>query len=240
MPFPAAEPRPAPLNRPDRPDHTRHQRQSPAEAQTTCNTPLGPLLLVATARGLAGAWFDAQRHHPGRFDLPDNPDHPWLRAATLAFDAYFHAGAQAHAATAAFDLPFDTGGTPFQAAVWRALCAVPAGITTSYSAVAAALGRPAAVRAVGMAVGRNPVSIAIPCHRVLGRDGSLTGYAGGLWRKQALLQHEGLPLGPAPADLARQRLAPGFHAPGVSQQVTALQTDLFTPTDARTGHGTHR
>jgi methylated-DNA-[protein]-cysteine S-methyltransferase len=85
----------------------------------------------------------------------------------------------------------DAAGTPFQQAVWRALCAIPAGQTSSYGAIARAIGRPAAVRAVGAAVGRNPISVLVPCHRVLGHGGALTGYAGGLPRKQALLLHEG-------------------------------------------------
>lgn len=174
------------------PPPARPQR-SALQAQTTVQTPLGPLLLVATAQGLAGAWFDAQRHHPGAFSLPEDPQHRWLQAASQAFDAYFSA-ADGHNAAQGFDLPFDTSGTPFQQAVWQALCAIPAGQLSSYGAIAAALGRPAAVRAVGSAVGRNPVSIAIPCHRVVGQQGQLTGYAGGLWRKQALLQHEGLAL----------------------------------------------
>ena len=94
----------------------------------------------------------------------------------------------------AFDLPLDlSGGTPFQQAVWRALLAIPSGATTSYGALARALGSPTAVRAVGAAVGRNPISIVVPCHRVLGAGGALTGYAGGLARKQALLRLEGAP-----------------------------------------------
>lgn len=190
------------------------------QAQTTVDTPLGPLLLVATAQGLAGAWFDAQLHHPGPIDLPQDPGHRWLRAAAQAFDAYF-ATADGHPAALAFDLPFDTTGTPFQQAVWQALCRIPAGQLSSYGAIARALGRPAAVRAVGLAVGRNPVSIAIPCHRVVGHDGRLTGYAGGLWRKQALLRHEGLQLSGADPTPARQRAWP-------PPAVNPPQADLFT------------
>ena len=92
-------------------------------------------------------------------------------------------------------MPLDAQGTPFQQAVWRALLAIPSGATTSYGALARALGSPTAVRAVGAAVGRNPLSVVVPCHRVLGADGSLTGYAGGLDRKTALLTLENaLPL----------------------------------------------
>jgi methylated-DNA-[protein]-cysteine S-methyltransferase len=82
------------------------------------------------------------------------------------------------------------GGTNFQQAVWQALLSIPDGATCSYGEVAAAIGKPSAVRAVGTAIGHNPISILIPCHRVLGGQGQLTGYAGGLWRKQALLALE--------------------------------------------------
>jgi methylated-DNA-[protein]-cysteine S-methyltransferase len=88
-------------------------------------------------------------------------------------------------------LAVEPGGTAFQREVWSALQRIPAGSTTSYSELAAAIGRPSAVRAVGMANSRNPIAVVIPCHRVIGRDGSLTGYAGGLERKRWLLRHEG-------------------------------------------------
>ncbi|MEY4760157.1 MAG: hypothetical protein RLZZ200_13 [Pseudomonadota bacterium] len=88
-------------------------------------------------------------------------------------------------------LPVMTSGTPFQQAVWAALRKIPVGQTTSYGALAASIGRPAAVRAIGLAVGANPISIVVPCHRVIGSDGSLTGYAGGIARKRWLLGHEG-------------------------------------------------
>jgi methylated-DNA-[protein]-cysteine S-methyltransferase len=94
-----------------------------------------------------------------------------------------------------FDVPLDlSGGTPFQQAVWHALLTVPSGQSRSYGQLAAQLNNPQAVRAVGAAVGRNPVSIIVPCHRILGAGGQLTGYAGGLWRKEALLRLEGHPL----------------------------------------------
>lgn len=90
-----------------------------------------------------------------------------------------------------FDLPLAPTGTPFQLAVWRALGDIPFGRTESYGQLAARIGKPAAVRAVGRANGQNPISIVVPCHRVIGADGSLTGYGGGMERKQALLDHEG-------------------------------------------------
>lgn len=154
-------------------------------------TPLGEMLLAATERGLAGAWFTH-----GQRDLPDSaswrneaPDDTLLRRAAQQLHEYFDA--QRHD----FDLPLDLqqSGTPFQQAVWRALLAIRWGETCSYAAVAAAIQRPRAVRAVGLAVGRNPVSLIVPCHRVIGSNGSLTGYGGGLDRKIALLALEGRP-----------------------------------------------
>ena len=154
-------------------------------AQARLATPLGTMTAAATASGLAGLWFDGQAHHPGPLDAPEQPAHPALRAAAAALAAYFDGAAEPLAG-----LPLDLHGTPFQRAVWQALLAIPAGRTSTYGAIAAQAGNAAAVRAAGAAIGRNPVSILVPCHRVLGRDGSLTGYAGGLPRKQALLQLE--------------------------------------------------
>ncbi len=91
----------------------------------------------------------------------------------------------------AFDLPLDLHGTTFQRQVWGHLLSIPFGHTTTYQEIAQAIGRPRAVRAVGAANARNPISIIVPCHRVLGSDGSLTGYGGGIWRKEWLLKHEG-------------------------------------------------
>lgn len=153
-------------------------------AQCRIDTPLGPLTAAATDQGLAGLWFDGQRHHPGPLDAPVQPDHPALAAAAAALEAYF-------AGRPAASPPLDLQGTPFQRAVWQALLAIAPGQTRRYGDVAAAVGRPAAVRAAGAAIGRNPVSVLVPCHRVVGHDGRLTGYAGGLDRKQALLAIEG-------------------------------------------------
>ena len=153
-------------------------------AQARLNTPLGTVTVAASPQGLAGLWFDDQAHHPGPLAAPVQPDHPLLRQAQAALDAYF-AGQPGPA------VPLDLRGTDFQQAVWRVLLDIPAGHTWHYGAVAQAAGKPAAVRAAGAAIGRNPVSILVPCHRVLGRAGALTGYAGGLHRKQALLQREG-------------------------------------------------
>lgn len=153
-------------------------------------SPLGELRLVASAQGLAGLWFvQRQRHEPPAGHLAAwhrVASHPVLDAAAQQLDEYFAGRRQR------FELPLDLGqGTAFQRAVWQALLAIPCGATLSYGALAAGLGKPQAVRAVGTAVGRNPLGIVVPCHRVLGANGALTGYAGGLDRKQALLQLEG-------------------------------------------------
>lgn len=149
-------------------------------------SPLGPMLLAATDRGLAGIWFEGQRHGPDARGWREDTSHPVLREAVAQLAAYF-AGERT-----AFELPLDLQcGTRFQQSVWQALLAIPRGATTSYAQLARQLGRPQAARAIGAAVGRNPVSIIVPCHRVLGTGGSLTGYAGGLERKTALLRLEG-------------------------------------------------
>ena len=149
-------------------------------------SPLGPMIVAATARGLAGVWFEGQRHLPDHSNWPEQADHPVLRQAQVQLAEYF-AGDRS-----SFDLPLDLqGGTAFQRSVWDALLAIPRGGTTSYGILSRSIGQPAAVRAVGAAVGRNPLSIVVPCHRVVGANGSLTGYAGGLERKTALLRLEG-------------------------------------------------
>jgi methylated-DNA-[protein]-cysteine S-methyltransferase len=158
----------------------------PTTVHTVFDSPLGPMLAAASTLGLCGLWFvQGQKHLPDSSPWPSAPEHPLLRQTAAAIDSYF-AG---HAAD--FQLPLDLhGGTPFQQAVWQALLKIPSGASTSYGALSHGLGRPSAVRAVAGAVGRNPISIIVPCHRVLGADGSLTGYAGGLERKTALLQLE--------------------------------------------------
>ena len=160
----------------------------PTWCSASHTTPLGPVLLLASPDGLAGLWFHRQRHHPAAERMAqwtDTPDDPLLREAARQLDRYF--GASGHT----FDLPLDlSAGTVFQQTVWRALLNIPRGHTTSYLALAQQIGRPLAVRAVGTAIGRNPLSIVVPCHRVVGSDGGLTGYAGGLDRKRALLHLE--------------------------------------------------
>jgi methylated-DNA-[protein]-cysteine S-methyltransferase len=146
------------------------------------------LRLAANDRALVGVWFHDQRHAPDAAVMRawvDHPDHPVLREAAQQLQAYFARQRPA------FDLPLDLShGTAFQRAVWQALLAIKGGHTLSYGALAQRLNAPRAVRAVAAAVGRNPLSIVVPCHRVLGARGELTGYAGGLPRKAALLQLE--------------------------------------------------
>ena len=148
-------------------------------------SPVGPLLLLATDRGLSGLFMKDHIHGPMR-----HPD--WIRdearfAGTCRqLDAYFLGRLRS------FDLPLDLHGqgTPFQHRVWQALREIPFGETISYGEQALRIGNPMACRAVGLANGRNPISIIIPCHRVVGKNGSLTGYGGGLDRKRYLLDFE--------------------------------------------------
>ena len=163
--------------------------------QAHFQSPLGRMTLAATTQGLAGLWFEGQRHLPAALMVeathtaawPADPDHLVLKLASRQLTDYF-AGRRTQ-----FDVPLDlSGGTAFQQAVWQALLTLPPGTTASYGQISHRIGKPAAVRAVGAAVGRNPVSIIVPCHRVVGANGSLTGYAGGLDRKTALLALEGV------------------------------------------------
>ena len=153
--------------------------------QRRIETPLGPLTAARSAAGLSGLWFDGQKHHPGALGVPeDDGSDPVLSATAAALTAYFSGRP--------FTLPpLDPAGTAFQRAVWQALLDIPAGTPATYGRLAVRLGRAQAARALGAAVGRNPISILIPCHRVVGSSGALTGYAGGLERKRALLSLEG-------------------------------------------------
>ena len=150
------------------------------------DTPLGTMWLAASARGLAGAWFEGQKHQPDVSRWLLAPENPHLQQASAELQAYFSGQ------RTSFQVPLAAAwGTPFQQAVWKALQRIRAGRTTSYGQLAAQLKRPMASRAVGAAVGKNPWSVIVPCHRVVGAQGALTGYAGGLDRKVALLQLEG-------------------------------------------------
>lgn len=147
--------------------------------------PLGEMLLGFDDEALHGLWFVGQKDQRAIEACGARDDaHPIARRTASAIERYFDGE------PVELDVPLKLHGTAFQRAVWRALLAIPYGRTTSYAAVAATVGAPSAVRAVGAAVGRNPVSIFVPCHRVVGSDGSLTGYAGGLPRKIRLLEIE--------------------------------------------------
>lgn len=160
----------------------------PANTQITVTpSPLGPLTLAATELSLVGIWFEQQAHTPDLSGCTATAQHPLLVQAATQLAQYF-AGQRK-----AFDIALDLStGTPFQNEVWQALLGLGFGQTCSYKALSDVLGRPTAVRAVAGAVGRNPFSIIVPCHRVVGSNGALTGYAGGLERKTALLQLEGV------------------------------------------------
>ena len=178
---------------------------------TTCITmasPVGELLLTAEDTGLTRVWFERRRHG-------GEPDPQWVRggpgdkaatgileAARAQLDEYFD-GRRTD-----FDLPLQPSGSAFQMQVWARLREIPFGSTISYSELARRVGDPSAVRAVGGANARNPLPIVVPCHRVIGADGSLTGFGGGIQRKHWLLAHEGVPLAAtrrgAPSDGALQ------------------------------------
>ena len=146
-------------------------------------SPLGKLLLTATPRGLSGLWLVGEKQCPD--PAPAWQENPAIfTTVTMQLQEYFSGTRQT------FDLPLDVSGTAFQQEAWVALQQIPYGTTLTYQQQATAMGRPAAVRAVGTANGRNPLSIVVPCHRVIGANGSLTGYGGGLPAKQWLLSHE--------------------------------------------------
>lgn len=150
------------------------------------DSPIGVLTLVASDAGLTHVLFEGQQ--PADVGLPDDlpevDDHPLLEAAATQLGEYF-AGDRRE-----FDVTLDLRGTDFQKDAWRALAAVPYGETRSYGEQAEAIGRPGAFRAVGAANGRNPLPVILPCHRIVGADGSLTGFAGGLDTKRRLLNLE--------------------------------------------------
>jgi O-6-methylguanine DNA methyltransferase len=162
-------------------------------------TPIGELRLVASDRGLCGLVFADSRgcewlaRHTARW-FPGWPTvqgesahHRSLEAARRWLDRYFEDPRGADTAA----VPLDMRGATFELRVWQALLQVPSGSTSSYGAIAKSLGSPGAARAVGAANGANPVSLIVPCHRIIGSNGSLTGYGGGLHRKEWLLKHEG-------------------------------------------------
>ncbi|OYD24997.1 methylated-DNA--[protein]-cysteine S-methyltransferase [Oceanimonas baumannii] len=150
---------------------------------TIIDTPLGKMTIQANQEGLLGAWFETQTTQPenlGKFDEHD----PILLTAATQLSEYFCGNRND------FSLPLAAKGTPFQMQVWQALTTIPYGKTWSYQELANAVGNPKAVRAVGLANGKNPISVIVPCHRVIGKNGKLTGYAGGVERKKKLLNLE--------------------------------------------------
>jgi len=149
-------------------------------------SPVGELKLVASEKGLVAILWENDPPERVRLGaMSEDAAHPVLVEAARQIDAYFAGELKA------FDLPLDFHGTDFQKSVWAALLAIPFGETRSYAEIARAIGRPTAFRAVGAANGKNPISIIAPCHRVIGTNGSLTGFAGGLKAKELLLGIEG-------------------------------------------------
>ena len=153
----------------------------------TVDSPIGTLTPVAAEGALVGLYMEEQRHHPGVETFGER--------APVAGDAVFEAveqqlGEYFAGARTAFNVPLSLEGTPFQVRVWETLLEIPTGQTWTYGQLAAHLGNPAASRAVGLANGKNPISVIVPCHRVVGANGSLTGYGGGLARKRWLLDLE--------------------------------------------------
>ncbi len=158
-------------------------------------SPHGRMLLAARGDALTGVYFEGQKYHPALApDWRRSADHPVLRQAARELSEYF-AGRRTR-----FEVSMAAAGTPFQRAVWQAIAAIPFGATITYVELARRAGFPGSARAAGAATGRNPLTIVVPCHRVVGSDGSLTGYAGGLDRKRALLRREGVALAAADRD----------------------------------------
>jgi methylated-DNA-[protein]-cysteine S-methyltransferase len=162
------------------------------------DSPIGELVLTGDGRALTGLFMENQRHGAGTTT-------DWQRDDALFADARQQLAAYFAGERQTFDLPLAPTGTAFQRRVWQALRDIPFGKTESYGALARRIDSPKASRAVGLANGRNPISIIVPCHRVIGADGSLTGYGGGIERKRWLLTHEGHADDPA-LDAAQLRL----------------------------------
>jgi methylated-DNA-[protein]-cysteine S-methyltransferase len=160
---------------------TEHMTATTTRVTTTVDSPVGPLTLVGDGSALSALWFEGRRA-PGAAGA--RRDDGAFGAAREQLDAYFAGGLRE------FELDLAPEGTDWQLRVWDALREIPYGETRSYGEIAAQVCTPAASRAVGMANGRNPISIVVPCHRVIGANGKLTGYGGGLDRKQALLALE--------------------------------------------------
>lgn len=154
-----------------------------ATVSRTIVSPVGELVLLASGEGLAGLFFG---HRIGDRELPpDDPSDAHLNTAARQLREYFDRE------RTSFNVPLDARGTDFQKSVWAELSRIPCGVTRSYGEIAKRIGKPKSMRAVGLANGSNPISIIVPCHRVIGADGSLTGFGGGLEMKRRLLAMEG-------------------------------------------------
>lgn len=163
-------------------------RQQALIARGLVDTPLGVMTTLVTSQGLAALLFEGDKYHTDSYDaVPLEEQQGHVKAAREWLTAYW-AGQWPDPRA----LPLDLAGTAFQRAVWSVLLGIPQGRTWSYGQVAQQVGPGTAPRATGTAIGRNPVAVLVPCHRVIGANGSLTGYAGGLPRKERLLQHEGV------------------------------------------------
>jgi methylated-DNA-[protein]-cysteine S-methyltransferase len=153
----------------------------------TFDSPYGGMLLAASEKGISGVYFNRQKHHPKRAsDWQHAPGNAHLQEAKKQLAEYF-AGKRRE-----FDLELDPAGSSFQRRVWKAISGVPYGETISYGELARRCGFPEGARAAGAATGRNPIGIIVPCHRIVGASGKLTGYAGGLDKKRSLLALEGV------------------------------------------------
>ena len=149
-------------------------------------SPLGPLTVLASDNGVHAIAFAGDRTEQAKINFPRAEDHPIINAATEQLAMYFDGTLKV------FDLPLNLRGTDFQKRVWNLLLEIPFGETRTYGDLARALGNAGASQAVGAANGKNPVAIVVPCHRVIGASGHLTGYAGGMDKKKFLLTHEGV------------------------------------------------
>lgn len=157
---------------------------------TWIESPVGDLLLTSNGQSLTGLYLKGQKHFPKVAD--PNMEDSWVNTPELEVLTQVQAQLTEYFThkREAFDIPLAPQGTPFQKEVWQSLHQIPFGETSSYGALAQQLGKPGAARAVGAANGRNPISIIVPCHRVIASNGKMTGYAGGIDRKQWLLRHE--------------------------------------------------
>lgn len=161
------------------------------------DSPLGKIRLVTTDAGLTGCYFQGQKYFPDTIDGINKPEHPLLSLAAKHLHTYFYSNSFYSNSQKSDPLKeaitLTPKGTDFQQQVWKALLRIPYGSNTTYSELACTIGRPRSTRAVAAAIGRNPISLFVPCHRVIGKNGDLTGYAGGIDRKRHLLALEQQP-----------------------------------------------